>query len=199
MCLWDVAVSLSEASLAQQLDAYLAEYPDEAGTVERFFELLNGHRDCYERTCWAGHVTGSAWLVDATGRAVLLTHHRKLGSWFQLGGHSDGDPDTLAVAQREGEEESGLCLAPVQARILDIDIHEIPARKQDPAHHHFDVRYAFVSRSGRDYRVSAESHDLAWVPIDALHSYTEEPSMMRMAGKWQRWLADGRFRNDIGD
>jgi 8-oxo-dGTP pyrophosphatase MutT (NUDIX family) len=170
--------------LSDQLGRYRQRHPDENATVDRFFRLLDAHADCFERTCWAGHITGSAWLVDPTASDVLLTHHRKLDIWVQLGGHSDGDPDTPAVARREAEEESGLQVALLKPDIFDVDIHGIPARRDDPEHLHFDVRYAFVSRSGRDYRVGDESHDLAWVPVQRLHEYSSDESMLRMARKW---------------
>ena len=95
-------------TLVSQLERYARRFPEEMTVVERFQELLARYPNCFERDCWAGHVTGSAWLVDPSGRDVLLTHHRKLGIWLQLGGHSDGDPETAAVALREAEEESGL-------------------------------------------------------------------------------------------
>lgn len=171
--------------LAAQLRAYRERHPGESEVIDRFTALLSDHADCFERHHFSpGHITGSAWLVDEAGENVLLTHHRKLDAWLQLGGHSDGDPDTAAVAIREAEEESGLSVALLWPEIFDIDVHEIPARKNDPAHYHFDVRYALTSTSGRDYSVSDESHDLAWVPTDQLGRFTAEESMLRMARKW---------------
>ena len=67
--------------------------------------------------------------------------------------------------------------------IFDLDIHAIPARNDDPEHFHFDVRFAFQADS-RDFRVSAESKALAWVPIERLRDYTDEDSMLRMQVKW---------------
>lgn len=172
--------------LESSLRVYYSRYPEERAVVDRFIALLSDHADCFERHHFApGHITGSAWLVDASGEHVLLTHHRKLGAWLQLGGHSDGDPDTAAVARREAEEESGLAVELLSHGILDVDVHEIPARKSDPAHLHFDVRFAFVSRSDRNYVVSDESHDLAWVPVDGMHGFTGEESILRMTRKWQ--------------
>lgn len=171
-------------NLLERLNTYLEDYPDEAPTVQRFRDFVSDHERCFERDCWAGHVTGSAWLVSPDRTSVLLTHHRKLDIWVQLGGHSDGDADTLAVARREGEEESGLQTTLLADRIFDIDIHEIPARKTDPAHFHFDVRFAFVA-SSEDYQVSPESKDLSWVPVDQLQAFTREESMLRMARKWR--------------
>jgi len=171
--------------LSRALEDYCSHYPDEVGIVDQFRSLLSDRAGCFERGNFQpGHVTGSAWLVDGSGEHVLLTHHRKLDAWLQLGGHSDGDPDTAAVARREAEEESGLAVELISRDILDVDVHEIPARKSDPAHLHFDVRFAFVSRSGRNYVVSGESHDLAWVPVQRLPQFTTETSILRMARKW---------------
>ena len=166
--------------------------------VTRFQRFVEANPRCFERSLAApGHVTGSAWIVDPEGEAVLLTHHRKLDIWIQLGGHADGDPDPLAVARREGLEESGLsglevihpvtapdARHPVSVPVpFDVDIHEIPARRQEPTHFHFDVRYAFRAES-RTVFTSDESHALAWVPMSELDRYTRDASVLRMARKW---------------
>ncbi|MEZ5551881.1 MAG: NUDIX hydrolase [Pseudomonadales bacterium] len=170
----------------QLIEEYATRYPSEMDTVERFRDFVNQNARCFERDCWAGHVTGSAWVVDRAGTRVLLTHHRKLDRWLQLGGHSDGDPDSFEVARREAQEESGLRVSHVWESVFDLDVHLIPARKADPAHHHFDLRFAFRASDGEGFKVSDESHDLAWVPIVRIRDYTDEPSMLRMAEKWLR-------------
>ena len=116
---------------------------------------------------------------------VLLRVFRFASSllWLQLGGHSDGDPDTAAVAKREAEEESGLPVTLVSPEIFDIDVHAIPARKEDPEHEHFDVRFQLVAQR-EDFVVSPESIDLAWVPLVELQQYTDEESILRMQRKW---------------
>lgn len=178
--------------LLAALDHYARRHRDEAATIERFRHFVAAHPRCFERTLAApGHVTGSAWILAPEGDAVLLTHHRKLDLWVQLGGHADGDPDVLAVAHREGLEESGLAellpLDPVAddgVRVpFDLDIHVIPARRDEPEHLHFDVRFAFRA-SDRALQVSDESHALAWVPIPELPAYTRDASVLRMAARW---------------
>jgi 8-oxo-dGTP pyrophosphatase MutT (NUDIX family) len=163
---------------------YGVRRPAEARVVGRFVEFVGEHPRCFERDCWAGHVTGSAWLVNESKQAVLLTHHKKLGRWLQVGGHSDGEGDTLQVAVREAREESGLVVEVLDRAIFDVDIHKIPARKSDPAHYHFDLRFALVAAGGEAFQVSEESHALAWAPIDDLRAYTQEESVLRMARKW---------------
>lgn len=174
--------------LLNLLKVYEREYSEESATVHKFEEFVRNHERCFERDCWAGHVTGSAWLVNRSMSHVLLTHHKKLNKWLQLGGHSDGDCDPLAVALREAQEESGLKVVPVKLDVFDMDIHEIPARKTDPAHFHFDLRFALRTKTRDEFRVSDESDALVWVPVADLSSYTREPSMLRMAEKWSQLL-----------
>ncbi len=177
---------MHRANLIQQLEDYDSRWPAEKAAIGQFLEFVKAHADCFERSLRVGHVTGSAWVVNEAGTHVLLTHHRKLDRWLQLGGHSDGDSDTVAVAMREIAEESGLVNIELLGKgIFDIDIHEIPARGDEPAHFHHDVRYAFKAFWGEAYTVSDESHDLSWVEIEKLADYTTEESMVRMAQKWK--------------
>ena len=181
---------MGRSALRERLRAYRARHSEESATVSRFDAFVATHEDCFHRSCRPGHVTGSAWVVDPSGLRVLLTHHRKLGRWLQLGGHCDGDPDTLAVALREAREESGLAVRALDGDIFDLDVHLIPARFREPAHRHFDVRH-LVTVDGDRFRVSDESHALRWVPVAAVHELTGEESILRMARKW-RARAAGR-------
>src|SRR5262245_19208841 len=92
---------------SQDVGALLAQYrqrcPDEAPVVDGFEMLLADPADPFIRARLAGHFTASSWLVDRSGTRVLLTHHRKLDRWLQLGGHADGDRDLARVALKEAE------------------------------------------------------------------------------------------------
>lgn len=92
--------------LLQQLAAYHAGEPAERALSKRLANFVESHSDCFDRALMTGHITASAWLVNQAGTHVLLTHHRKLDKWLQLGGHVDGHPDVLAAALREAYEES---------------------------------------------------------------------------------------------
>ncbi len=122
-------------------------------------------------------------MLNRAGDAMLLTNHAKLEKWLQLGGHADGDADILAVAIREAEEESGLRVRPVSRAILDLDVHEIPARKSDPLHFHYDVRFVLQVVDSEAFVVTDESLELAWVPLGRLEDYTDEISVTRLVSK----------------
>jgi len=164
------------------LDVYAERYPDE--DIARFRSFVQRQPRCFERDCWDdGHVTGSAVVLDKAGTSMLMTHHAKLGRWLQLGGHADGETDPLAVACREAAEESGLAVAPVREEILDLDVHAIPGRGEDPPHHHYDVRFLLqVERQG-PLKVTDESLALQWVPLDDVAAVTTEESILRMVRK----------------
>lgn len=175
----------SDTVLASALVAYATAWPQEAATVDLFHALLADPLDPYRRERLAGHFTASCWLVDRSGERVLLTHHRKLGLWLQLGGHADGEHDLHIAALKEAEEESGLSGLRIDAPIFDLDRHWIPEHKGVPAHWHYDVRYVVHAGEDEAYTVSEESHDLAWRRIDDLAAANAtDPSVRRMAHKW---------------
>jgi 8-oxo-dGTP pyrophosphatase MutT (NUDIX family) len=172
-------------ALRAALSDYREAEPASAAVADEFLRFLGSSRDVFVRRHAAGHFTGSAWLVDRAGERVLLTHHRKLGAWLQLGGHADGDADLARVALREAEEESGLADLLVERAIFDIDRHRIPARASEPEHWHYDVRYVVRATRGEAFVVGEESHDLAWRRVDELVDESGiDASVRRMARKW---------------
>ncbi|MCH2206145.1 MAG: NUDIX hydrolase [Lentisphaerales bacterium] len=175
----------------QKLLKLLDEYKEQQFLKKKFVEFIENHTDCFERSNEYGHMTASSWLVNNSGDKVLLTHHRKLDMWLQPGGHCDGDADVASVALKEAQEETGIQDWKFKDRkIFDIDCHVIPARKSEPQHYHFDVRFVMVAQSNENYVVSEESHDLARVPLKSLADYTTEESIVRMAEKWYKLKAE---------
>jgi len=171
-------LALLRAHTARTLDAH------EAAMTAATVQFLEAHADCFLRSCLPGHLTGSAWIVSPDRRRTLLTHHRKLDKWLQLGGHADGDPDLLAVAMREAHEESGLTrLRPLGREPFDVDRHWIPERKGEPAHWHHDLRFMIEADPEEPLVLSNESKELAWVDVARVTELNPEESMARMVRK----------------
>ncbi|WP_434031283.1 NUDIX hydrolase [[Pseudomonas] boreopolis] len=172
---------------ARLLD-YRERWREEAAVADAFLELLDDAADPFVRERLAGHFTASSWLVSRDRRCTLMTHHRKLRRWLQLGGHADGERDLARVALKEAEEESGLAgLALAGPAIFDLDRHWIPERGDVPGHWHYDARYVVLAGEDEAFAVSEESLALAWRPIaELLDDPDLDPSIRRMAGKWLR-------------
>ncbi|MBN8768702.1 MAG: NUDIX hydrolase [Stenotrophomonas nitritireducens] len=178
-----------DGKLRAALQDYARRVPEHLAVAGQFLQLLDeGGEDPFARSRLAGHFTGSAWLVSADGRRVLLTHHRKLERWLQLGGHADGDRDLAGVALREAQEESGLSGLRLETRTpFDLDRHWIPERGQVPGHWHYDARYVVRAAADERFVVSEESLELAWRDIAAIAADAQaDESLRRMA---RRWLA----------
>lgn len=152
------------APLCAALLRYRELCPQRGAVAEEILRFVAETPDCFCRSHAAGHITGSAWLLNPAGDKALLTLHRNLKRWMQTGGHADGDPDVLRTALREAEEESGICgICPLSTEIMDVDIHRIPAnpRKGEGEHLHYDIRF-LLQAPHEQYVVSEESDDLAW-------------------------------------
>jgi 8-oxo-dGTP pyrophosphatase MutT (NUDIX family) len=171
---------------------------EERENLDRLRDFVQRAPDCLERSCVEGHITGSALVTDPTGQHVLLTLHAKLHKWLQLGGHVDGEADVPNAALREAQEESGrpeVDFFPYEPALgatqlerplpFDLDIHLIPARKQDPAHFHFDVRFLCRLDPALPFVISEESHDLRWLSLSDAQTLTDERSMQRQFFKLQ--------------
>jgi 8-oxo-dGTP pyrophosphatase MutT (NUDIX family) len=151
---------------------------------DQIIKFVNEHSDCFERTLLIGHITGSAFIVNKQRTRTLMTHHQKLDKWLQLGGHSDGEWNTLNVALREAQEESGISkITPLSENIFDVDVHLIPERKSEPQHFHYDIRFLCEADENQDLMITNESKDLAWIPLETMEEYTTEESVLRMVRK----------------
>lgn len=172
-------------SLQQLLQRHQPTDTTEQECKKQMLEFVTEHANCFERSLEQGHITASAWLVNKDDSQALLMHHAKLDAWFQLGGHCDGDPNVLAVAIKEAQEESGINnIVPAQQAIFDIDIHLIPAYKDIPAHYHYDVRFLLRVVSDEQVIQNSESKELRWVAKDRQALPTDSPSVVRMFTKW---------------
>jgi 8-oxo-dGTP pyrophosphatase MutT (NUDIX family) len=166
------------ANIAQQLQ------------VDRIVAFIGSCEAPWRRSTLQGHLTASAWIVDATRENALLIHHKKLDKWLQPGGHiDDSDATFLDAAMREAREETGIATFDVErsamSSIYDVDVHPIPAREKlpvEPAHFHYDIRFRLIASSAATTLNVDESNDLRWFPMSQIATDNMfDESVRRMA------------------
>ena len=158
----------------------------EALFLEQTTAFVRQEADFASRLNPAGHLTGSAWVVNPARDAVLLIHHVNLNRWLQPGGHvEEEDASIQATAARETLEECGSAEVELVSPVLyDLDVHPIPERKGFPAHLHYDFRFlvrvpdeaAFAAQEG-------EITDVRWFTPDEMLALRPGPSLVRMLCK----------------
>lgn len=124
------------------------------------------------------HVTASCVVLTDDLSHVLLTLHRKVGLWLQLGGHVEpGDATVPQAARREAREESGIPgLELLTGRPADLE-------RQDVGHAlarcsvHWDLGYVALADRAAPITVSDESDLVEWWPV--AHVPARAPATLR--------------------
>ncbi|MFE7760235.1 NUDIX hydrolase [Streptomyces sp. NPDC057438] len=153
----------------------LKSYEDQAELRQAYLDHLAAHPDGMWKACGSGHITASALVIDPERGRVLLTLHRKLRMWLQMGGHCEPGDGTLAgSALREATEESGIAgLTLLPSGPVRLDRHHTPCAW------HLDVQYAALAPAGAVEAISDESLDLRWFPYDEVPTVADD-SVVRL-------------------
>lgn len=174
--------------IAALLAAHQPADEKEAADIQTIKRMLSETDNLMDRHYAAGHVTGSALVLDARTGRFLLHYHKKLSRWLQFGGHAEAEEDDPAqTALREAREESGLPdLRFLSDQPLDIDVHPIPARGDQPDHLHLDFRYELITAMPEALKAGADESDRwRWfTPEEArAQQITLDAALWRLIGK----------------
>jgi len=180
-------MAMDRHALLRELARHAPEGPREEESLARLTAFVAGPSDPFARANPEGHVTASAVVARPDGSAFLLVLHRKLSRWLQPGGHAEHeDASAFDAARREAIEETGIARfdAPLGRAILDVDVHPIPARGKDPAHHHFDVRFLLTTESDADPAASEDpTRPIRWASYEEAVSLGVDASLERALRK----------------
>jgi 8-oxo-dGTP pyrophosphatase MutT (NUDIX family) len=165
-------VAISDADISGTLADYLERYPGEAEQLAEPLRLLEQGRGFASRHSLPMHVTVGALLVRDDSE-ILLIEHLAYGITLQPGGHLEPtDTALVEAAVRELEEETGIDpgqVSPVSSAPVYIEYGRVPARpsKNEPAHYHLDIGYAFTTERGEVGRIQeSEVSGAGWYPVD---------------------------------
>ncbi|MFD8963936.1 NUDIX hydrolase [Streptomyces sp. NPDC059568] len=149
---------------------------EERADVAQVLALAEGTDDPWARSAPV-HITASALIVHPDSGRVLLRWHPRHESWLLVGGHADdGEYDPLAIALREGREETGLTdLSPwPDAEVRHVAVVAVPANSKEPAHHHADLRFVLATRDPDAARPEHSDAPLRWMePAEAHEAIAE--------------------------
>ncbi|KPI25877.1 NUDIX hydrolase [Streptomyces sp. NPDC048253] len=153
----------------------LKGYEGQEELRQAYLDHLGAHPDGMWKACGDGHVTASALVIDPERGRVLLTLHKKMRMWLQMGGHCEPADETVrAAALREATEESGIGgLALLPGGPVRLDRHPTPCAW------HYDVQYAALAPAGAVEAISDESLDLRWFAYDEVAGVADE-SVVRL-------------------
>ena len=182
-------------ALRQDLTQFQCLYEGETQDREAMLRLLETPKPFDRNQFEPGHFTGSAFVLSPDLNSMLLIFHEKLKLWLQPGGHVDpADPSMLAAAARELAEETGVTQPLMHPKVegpLAIDIHEIPARKAEPEHLHFDIRYLFIAPNTH-IQAASDALDARWVQFDAIGSLQTDESVLNTVRRIQHLVSASR-------
>jgi len=164
--------------VAGALSAYRPRDAAEAADVARVLALATTVDDPWS-TSLPLHVTASALIVHPLTRRVLLRWHARQQAWLQVGGHADpGESDPIAIALREGREETGLTdLVPVRPEIVHVVVVPVPAKGDDPAHEHADLRFVLTTGTPDAARPEKPEAPLRWLSRSEALAATSEANV----------------------
>lgn len=169
------------------LHAHIPADDSERDSLKRINDLVATSPAPFSRDHFVpGHLTASGIVVDSARENVLLIFHAKLKMWLQPGGHFEaGETDPSLGAAREVLEETGVVTRwPGEVpKLLDVDVHAIPARKNDPLHHHFDLRMLLIADKA-EVKVGDDGvSDVKWVSKSGWQAMNLDPGLQRSLRK----------------
>lgn len=141
--------------------------------------------------------TASAYIIrlDGDEPRVLLHKHKKIGRYYQFGGHVELHETPWQAVIHEIEEESGYLISQLQLlqpkdRVMALPtetIHPQPiaivTHSFDDQHNHTDIEYAFVTHEEPALKVGeAESDDFVLLRLDELTQgkYDVPPDIIKL-------------------
>jgi len=142
------------------------------------------------------HITCSGFILNKTLNKTLFVHHNIRNVWSWTGGHADGNPNFLAVAAQEAEEETGVSVTPISNKNASVYVltaaGQYKAGKYVNSHLHLSVSYLFLADEADSLKIkSDENSGVEWFPVSKItaEAFTDRDlylytKLLEQAKKW---------------
>ena len=166
--------------MLELIKKYIPKNEQEEMDKKTIIQFIEKNDDYLERTNLVAHMSSSAIVVNEAMTKVLFAHHNIYNSWGWLGGHNDGDPDSLKVAIKEAKEEAGIKnIRPYSEEIFMIDViyvfNHIKHGKYVNDHLHLNTTYLLIAEETDNLIVKPdENSGVAWFDIETVFDYVSE-------------------------
>jgi len=188
--------------LIERITAYRPVNEQERLDQRLILSYIDIFADVLTRNNQFCHFTSSAFIVNESCSKVLMVHHNIFKTFSWVGGHLDGNPDCLAVAQKEIFEETGLDQLHVShPHIVSLDILPVIGHYKDGLyvrpHLHLSIAHLFLAPETRELRPKHDENSaVAWLPLADLANHINEPQLLGIYDKIQekiRFLQEAPF------
>jgi 8-oxo-dGTP pyrophosphatase MutT (NUDIX family) len=173
---------IESASVAALLGTFdPADDGDAAKSKELILALLARSPEPFSRRQFnPGHITCTGLVLSSERDRILLVLHRRLQRWLLPGGHVEPDDPLIGDAgRREVVEETGAILqVDSSPRLVGVDVHGIPPRRDEPFHLHHDLIFGFQATSDA-FHTSEEVREVAWCRAAEFDRYQLPGSIRR--------------------
>jgi len=146
-------------------------------------DFIKACDDVTTRNNQIAHFTASPWIINSTKTKALMIYHNIYDSWGWCGGHLDGDDDALAVAVKEGKEETGLSqLQIISDQPIAIDILPVHGHWKNgryiSSHLHFNLTYLCMADEAAVLKNKPDENSAAaWFAFTDIFQAVSEEAM----------------------
>ncbi|MCL1989434.1 MAG: NUDIX hydrolase [Defluviitaleaceae bacterium] len=135
------------------------------------------------------HLCASGFILNEKMDKTLMIYHHLYDSWGWTGGHADGNPDLLAVAIKEAQEETGIqYVRPLSDQPQSLDILPVWSHHKKGqfinSHLHLTVSYLLIADESERLSIKADENSaVGWLPIEKIAHHCNEPTMLPIYDK----------------
>jgi 8-oxo-dGTP pyrophosphatase MutT (NUDIX family) len=166
--------------MLELIKKYVPKNEQEKVDKQTIIQFIENNDDYLKRTNLVAHMSSSAIVVNREMTKVLFAYHNIYDSWGWVGGHNDGESDSLYVALKEAKEETGIKnVKPYSNDILMLDViyvfNHIKNGSYVGDHLHLNTTYLLIADENDELVVKPdENSGVAWFDIDTVFEHVSE-------------------------